>query len=207
VRRLPKEHRDTHPSGLLVTTPPRTAVDVAADHPLPEALITLDSAARRILRERVGSRRVRDHNRNARLLESVRGEFIEAMAVAATLHTRAALRGIVPLVDPRRESALESLSYGEMVRVGFPLPQLQVPVTTPEGLAFPDFLWAEARVIGEADGKGKYTDRDALLREKRRQELLEEMGFRVIRWSWEQMRLRPAKVLHRIEAALAARMG
>ena len=46
VRRLPTAHRTAHPSELLVTTPARTAVDVASTCDLPEALITLDSAAR-----------------------------------------------------------------------------------------------------------------------------------------------------------------
>ena len=58
-------------------------------------------------------------------------------------------------IDPRRESALESLSYGEMICHGLPLPLLQLPISTPQGEVYPDFLWPEARLIGEADGISK----------------------------------------------------
>jgi hypothetical protein len=145
---------------------------------------------------------VRDAYRNSSLLESLRREFLDAMDVAATHRSRRDLERVVPLVDPRRESGLESLSYGHMVVAGLPLPELQVAILTPEGVVFPDFLWAGQRVIGEADGLLKYDDREALVREKLRQELLEALGFRVIRWTWQEMRTRPARVLARIAAAL-----
>ena len=94
-----------------------------------------------------------------------------------------------------------------MVEVGFPLPELQVRITTPDGDAYVDFLWREQMVIGEADGLKKYTTPADLHREKLRQEHLERMGFLVVRWTWEEMYLRPAAVLRRIEAALDARAG
>lgn len=204
VRDLPQQHRVAHPSGLLVTTPARTAVDVAALGGVPEALITLDSAARLALRERVGSR-VRDAYTNDQLLAASRAPLIEASSYAATRRTRRSLAELVPLADPRRESANESLSYAHLLLAGLPLPELQRRIPTPEGDAFPDFLWADARVIGEADGAIKYTSREALVREKRRQELLEEMGFRIVRWMYSDLRQRPSAVMARIARALDAR--
>ncbi len=205
VRDLPQHHRAAHPSGLLVTTPARTAVDVAALGGVPEALITLDSAARLELRTSVGESRLRDAYAKEQALAASRAPLIEASRAAATLRTRRTLARIVPLADPRRESANESLSYGHFLVAGLPLPQLQVRIPTPEGDAFPDFLWADARVIGEADGAVKYTSREALVREKRRQESLEEMGFRIVRWMYSDIRQRPAAVMSRIAAALDAR--
>ena len=205
VRDLPTHHRIEHPSGLLVTTPARTAVDVAALSGLPEALITLDSAARLELRSHVGERRLRDAYTNERLLETSRAPLLAASRFAATLRTRRSLADVVPLTDPRRESANESLSYGHFLRAGLPLPELQVRIRTPEGDVYPDFLWSGSMVIGEADGVVKYTARDDLLREKRRQEALELMGFRVVRWMYSELRHRPAAVVARIAAALAAR--
>jgi very-short-patch-repair endonuclease len=205
VRALPMVHRVEQPSGLLVTSLTRTAVDVAASVGLPEALVTLDSAARVILRDRVGARWIRDRFSDERLLDSVRREFIGAMGPAATRLCRASLDSVVPLVDPRRESALESISYGEMVVAGLPLPKFQVRLVTPDGDIYPDFLWPEQRVIGEADGLAKYATREDLVREKLRQERLEALGFIVIRWTWEEIRRRPASVLARIAAALDMR--
>ncbi len=205
VRALPHHHRVQHPGGLLVTTLARTAVDVAAGVRAPEALVTLDSAARVALVENVGSSRVRDHYTRPRSLADAVAPLMEAAAVASTQFTRADLVRLVALADPRRESGLESLSFGNMVELGFPLPELQAHIITPEGDAWVDFLWREQMVIGEADGLGKYATPADLHREKLRQELLERMGYVVIRWTWEEMYLRPGAVLRRIEAALDAR--
>jgi very-short-patch-repair endonuclease len=205
VRDLPPQHRCAHPSGLLVTTPARTAVDVASSCGVPEALITLDSAARLELRTRVGERRLRDAYTSTPLLEASRAPLLDASRFAATLRTRRSLVDVVPLADPRRESANESLSYGHMLLAGLPLPELQTRIVTPEGDAFPDFLWAQAMVIGEADGAVKYTSQEDLVREKRRQEALEQMGFRVVRWMYTDLRQRPSSVMSRIAHALAAR--
>ena len=205
VRALPAAHRVAHPSELLVTTPARTAVDVASSCEFPEALITLDSAARMSLAASVGSSRLRDAYLSDRHLENARAELVAAIEHAATQFTRRHLLEVVPLTDPRRESALESLSYGRMRQAGLPLPDLQVPISTSVGTVYPDFLWAEYMLIGEADGFSKYDAPDSLAREKRRQHALEELGFRVIRWTSEEMRLRPGAVLSRIVAALEAR--
>ncbi|HYN57249.1 MAG TPA: DUF559 domain-containing protein [Motilibacterales bacterium] len=205
VRKLPPQHRAAHPSGLLVTTPARTAVDVASLGGVPEALITLDSAARLELRSQVGERRLRDAYGSSQMLEAARASLLEATKHAATLPTRRRLADVVPVADPRRESANESLSYGHFLLAGLPLPELQVRIPTPEGDAFPDFLWADARVIGEADGAVKYTSPEVLVREKRRQEALEQMGFLVVRWMYSDIRQRPSSVIARIVSALAAR--
>ena len=204
-RDLPVQHRVEHPSGLRVTTRHRTAVDVAATLALPEALITLDSAVRMDLHEQVGERRLRAAYGDARRMAEAHLPLLEAARFAATLRTRRHLDDIVTLADPRRESANESLSFGHMVAAGLPIPDLQVRIATPEGEYFPDFLWAEAMVIGEADGAVKYTSRDALVREKLRQEVLEQMGFRVVRWMYDDIRRRPGSVIARLVSALEAR--
>lgn len=205
VRPLPTKHRGTHPSGLRVTSRARTAVDVAGDHDLPEALVTLDSAARRHLVEAVGERGLRAaYARTSALLEA-RAPLLEAVGPAATQFSRARLLHAVPLADPRRESANESLSYGHFVMAGIPVPELQARIPTSIGDLFPDFLWPHAMVIGEADGALKYTGAESLVREKRRQEILEDLGFRVVRWMHDDIVRRPGWVITRVTRALAAR--
>lgn len=205
VRDLPAEHRVAHPSGLLVTSPARTAVDVAATAPVPEALVVLDAAARRFLVEAVGQRRVRAHHRRPQSLRDACRPLREAIPAAATLRTRAHLEHVVALADPRRESALESLSFGQMVLHHLRLPELQVQIRTELGEVYPDFLWSDARVIGEADGLVKYQTPDTLHREKLRQEALEAMGYKVIRWTYREIRRNPGAVMARIALALSAR--
>jgi very-short-patch-repair endonuclease len=207
VRDLPRHHRAEHPVGLIVTSRARSAVDVAADLDLPAALITLDSAARFELLDQVGERAIRTHYVNARSLAAARAPLLEAAGVAATQFTRKALDRTVPLADPRRESPLESLGYGEMVRAGFPLPELQVAIETPLGTVYADCLWRAQMVVGEADGLQKYDMDSALSNEKLRQEALEQLGYRVVRWGMKELRTSPMGVLWRVGAALDARSG
>lgn len=207
VRNLPPEHRAAHPCGLNVTTVVRTAVDVAAELALPEALVTLDAAARMGLAAEVGQSQLRRACASQRRRNAAVHALRAAAAVAATQFTRQGLARSVPLADPRRESALESCSYGHFVLAGLPLPDLQVPVELPDGTAYPDFLWRSAMVIGEADGLEKYDRSGALHEEKLRQEALEQLGFRVVRWTHEEMCQRPTVVLERIRLALDARAG
>lgn len=207
VRELPAAQRVHHPSGLMVTTPARAAVDVASGLALPEALISLDSAARLTLTDQVGSRRLREHYPRERSLAGARQPLLDAAQAAATQFTRRHLAAVVPLADPRRESPLESLSYGHILLAGLPLPDLQVRVSLGGSDAYPDFLWAQFMVIGEADGMLKYRDREDFRNEKRRQERLEQLGYRVVRWEAREIRERPAMTIQRIRAALDARAG
>lgn len=204
VRDLPAHHRMLHPSGLRVTTPARTAVDVASTADLPDALVTLDAFARMRLTELVGERGLRRAYANDRMLDRVRQPLLEACEHAATQFTRHRLAEVVPMADPRRESPAESQSFGHFVLAGFPLPRMQVRLTTPYGDAYTDFLWEEARLIGEVDGACKYTTAENLVAEKRRQEGLEQIGFLVVRWMADEIWLRPASVLQRVAVPLAA---
>jgi very-short-patch-repair endonuclease len=206
VRDLPAEHRVAHPSGLLVTSLARTAVDVAAVEPsLPAALVVVDATARRLLIDAVGERRARTHYTRPQSLAAAVRPLREAAEHAATQFTRQRLQMVIDLADARRESPLESFSFGQMVLYGLPLPQLQVRIRTPEGDMYPDFLWEEAMVIGEADGMSKYRTPEDLRAEKWRQEVLERLGYRVVRWADRDIRRHPAQVMGRVAAAIEAR--
>jgi very-short-patch-repair endonuclease len=64
-----------------------------------------------------------------------------------------------------------------------------------------DFLF-DGCVIGEADGRGKYTGPQDLWAEKRREDALRALGFEVVRWGWDDMWLHPYAVAGQIAAAL-----
>lgn len=205
VAPLPPGHRVAHPSGLNVTSPARSAVDVAAGLDLPEALITLDAAARRALIESDGTSDLRTRYLRDRSLDAARRPLQEAAAVAANQFTRGRLTTSVALADPRRESPLESLSFGHMAVTGLPLPRLQARIPLGSSNAYVDFLWAEQMVIGEADGMLKYQTEETLRAEKYRQEQLEQLGFQVVRWGYRDIEVRPTEVMHRILRALESR--
>ncbi|MFP5346798.1 MAG: hypothetical protein ACLGIA_07210 [Actinomycetes bacterium] len=123
---------------------------------------------------------------------------------------RAARR--LPLVDARRESYAESWSYVLLDELGVPLPEPQVTIRDENGdfVARVDALW-DRRVVGEVDGLVKYgvggdmpveEARLALVREKRREEALTQLGLRVVRWGTKDL-ARPRQWGDRIRAELA----
>jgi hypothetical protein len=57
-------------------------------------------------------------------------------------------------------------------------------------------------LIGKADGKITYNDASAFAKEKDRQLLLEDRGYRFVRWLGKEIYLRPDVVIDRISRAL-----
>jgi hypothetical protein len=191
----------TVPSGLVVTSVGRTALDVAAGLSLPEGLMLVDAAARRDFANLTGSLD-RRHYANERLRRAALVP-LEA-AVEERRRGQHRLRALVGLADVRRESPLESLSFGHMVEAGLPVPRLQVPIRANGRTYVADFLWEQARVIGEADGAGKYADASAFVQEKVREGDLADLGYALVRWTGREMSATPQVVVHRIGRALVA---
>ena len=95
---------------------------------------------------------------------------------------------MLPHLDGRRENALESLSFGRFLEWRLPLPVLQHEFSDAAGfIGRVDFYWPAFALVGEADGRLKYTSPEVLYAEKRRQERLEALGLRVLRWGWSDV--------------------
>jgi hypothetical protein len=157
-------------AGLAVTTLTRTVVDIAAQVPLAEALMTVDAALRQ------GTPLV-DLQQQLETCQRIQGWARASAALAAG--------------DPASESPLESLSRGRAIERGMPVPLANVVIRYPDGWVRVDELWAELGVIGECDGKVKYADpataSDAIWKEKRRHERLQDLGFEIARWGMAEV--------------------
>lgn len=182
--------------GYAVTSPARTAVDLTTGLELPQALVLLDAAARLICEGMVPIIRRRDYA-SPRLVAAA----VELLAEAAQTVHCARLRPMLPLVDPGRESAAESLSAGYFELAGLPRPRYQAEVRTHRGTFFADALW-EGRLIGECDGAIKYADAGAYVREKEREQILRDLGYRFVRWQAKEIMTNPAIVVDRVARAL-----
>ncbi|RYP83584.1 hypothetical protein EKO23_18385 [Nocardioides guangzhouensis] len=115
--------------------------------------------------------------------------------------------------DGRLESAGESRSDHLFWFQDLPRPIPQFPIHDASGrlVARLDFAWPALRVWVEFDGVGKYTKHlrpgettsDAVMREKRREDLVRELtGWICIRITWADLQ-HPARTAARIRAAFA----
>jgi hypothetical protein len=144
--RLP-ESCVTEVRGLRVTTVARTAVDLARGEDLPRALVAVDGAFRRLVRERVpgADAQLRERAVPLRVLEAVREQLYDAFTVVWSWPGSRVVRSAIELAEPASESPLESWSRGWIVRAGLPWPEVNGAVFGHSGHRyFGDFVWLRA---------------------------------------------------------------
>lgn len=175
-------------AGISVTSLERTLVDLAGVIRLPKLEETLDALLRRprfsldVLQARIA---LEPHNRPG--LGRLR------RLVAARTH-RAGMS----------ESVLETRLLSLLRRAGLPLPVQQHPVFAGAQLvARVDFAYPNQRVIIEADGYRYHSSRRAWQHDAHRHTELSLLGWRVLRFTWEDLKLRPGWVRARVAAALS----
>ena len=176
IRRLelPPEHVDR--SKIPITTPARTWLDITCRGSLANSLVVGDGLLARSL------------TTHEELADMAR------FAEVAALPGRTRVRRALPHLDAQRESPLESASAAYFITHRIRRPRVQVEIFDRAGafLARVDFLWDDlpsgTRVIGEADGRIKYLDATALYEEKRREDALRALGFKVVRWGAAELR-------------------
>ena len=169
--------------GIPVTAPARSIIDVARTAGLESGVCAADQAIRRGLCTR------RD---------------LRAEADAAKGRTGVArARALPERTSGLSESVLETLIRLIVVMAGLPEPELQVRLEVRGGSRFRvDFYWPRWRLVGEADGFGKYGTgpdeiRENWVAERRRQAQLEEAGYVVIRWTWADLE-DPGRIVRRV---------
>jgi len=160
---------------------------------LPEALVVLDAATFR--------QGARTPDEARRMVAELRGRFRYGTGIRA-------VDAAIDFLDPLAETPLESWSRGYMIVYGVPAPLTQRVVIGANGIDYRvDFCWPELKVIGEADGLGKYGETPEEFRrmkslELERQRALEAAGWLVVRWTWDELARNPQAVMLRIHAAI-----
>lgn len=153
--------------GVPVTSVSRTVVDLARTLPRDAAVVAGDSALR--------------------LYPHASEQLSRTLADAKARHGVARARTVVPFLDAGSESVGESLSRVRIAEAGLPRPVLQHEIAAGNGRRYRvDFFWEEG-VVGEFDGRVKYTEPRVLFDEKRRQDAIADVGFQVVRWTWEEL--------------------
>lgn len=104
---------------------------------------------------------------------------------------------VLEFADPQADKPLETLSRIRIRELGFPTPVTQYQLRLPRSGrdAFTDFAWPEYRVVGEADGNGKYlgdtpldgvTPAQRVLEEKNRENEIRALRLTTARWDWSE---------------------
>ncbi|HWU47586.1 MAG TPA: hypothetical protein VN133_12585 [Humibacter sp.] len=177
---------------FLLTSPERTALDLARAGDVESAITVLDALLAG--RHPYGIRTATDDL------------YTCLQAVTSTRGRRIAERAIA-FADGRSGSPGESWSRIAIHKLGLPAPELQVRHESPRGGYYlTDFEWPGYHLIGEFDGAGKYrkddvgNDGDAgrvVFEEKLREDDLRAEDNRVARWGWPEVN-RPALLLRRL---------
>ncbi|MEZ5118150.1 MAG: DUF559 domain-containing protein [Candidatus Nanopelagicales bacterium] len=189
--------------GIPVTSLARTAVDGARYLPLPRALIPVDAALRRLVARSRPEEDPRWLVRDPGAVEGARAELAKVVTRMYGWPGVVGARRAVAHAHPGAESPLESLSRGVVLDGGLPAPDCGVPVLGDDGLTYwADQAWQRFRVLGEADGRLKYVDPQALFDEKRREDALRRAGWAVVRWTYDEVARTPTVVVERIARAL-----
>jgi Protein of unknown function (DUF559) len=170
-------------AGYPVTTPERTAFDIGRRGAVHSAVARLDALAR------------------------ATGFKVEEVLRVAENHPRSpglrCLEAALELVDPGAQSPRESYLRLLFIDAGLPRPQTQIPVLGVDRIpiAYLDMGWQEWLVAVEYDGDQHRSDRRQYVKDIRRTERLQEMGWTIVRVVAEDS---PAAVLRRVRAAIAS---
>jgi hypothetical protein len=160
--------------GILVTSPAETAVDIARSRHPAVALAVADA-----------------------VLRADPGLTIEQLT--AVNESRASSRGrrrarwVIPRADARAEKPLESISRAAIEWLGFEEPELQWELRHPDGsIDRADFRWSASGVLGEADGRIKYSGEygdpaEVYYEEKRREDRMRRHATGYARWGWAEV--------------------
>ena len=160
---------------------------------------------------------------------ALRGAGVSYDEIAAVLQRQSCwpyaenARRALPLVDPRRESWLESYSFVTLHQMGLPMPEPQVSLFDAQGrfVGRVDGWLEDEAVALESDGRAKYfldeqplsVDVDLaademldrahrrVMQEKERRDRIVDLGAELSRWGTREIMRSPREVLGRIEEA------
>ena len=170
--------------GMAVTSPARTALDIASRYPEDSAVASIDALAR------ATDLKPSDVGMLAERYKGRRG-------------IRAA-RAALDLVDAGAESPRETWLRLLLIHAGFPRPQTQIPVYEFGRLiARLDMGWEDIKVAAEYEGDHHRIDRRRFNNDIRRLETLTELDWIVVRVTAEDG---PGGIIRRVAAARARRM-
>lgn len=167
--------------GFPVTSPARTCFDLASRLSLTEAVAAIDMAL---------------HDQHLTL-----EAFSAYVAAHRGVHGVVKARRVLPLLEPKSESPMESRLRMLLVLNRLDRPQAQFSVCDAGGgfVARVDLYYPRARLAIEYDGE---QHRDQLTADNRRQNRLQDLGVSLLRYTAPDLRERSDQIVAQVSAAL-----
>jgi very-short-patch-repair endonuclease len=191
-------HRD-----LSIRPPDRTIVNGIPSTSVARTLVDLAGV--------VGTRELRNAITQAEVLR-----IFDLPSVREVLRRSRGRRGVArlrlaisehDLRDERTRGELERRFLALCRRAQLPLPAVNVPIALEGAQVEADFLWAEAGLILEADGHKSHGTIAAFENDRRRDQRLQEAGWRVVRCTWRQVVNEPATLTRTLRKLLSDNRG
>ena len=175
----------TRVNGIPCTTVERALLDLAAVIPVWQLRKAIAEAEVLRLLDQVKLRRLMRHSRGRRGVARLR-------LVLDELHPE----------TKRTRSDLERLFLRMCVRANLPPPEVNAPLEVDGRRLEPDFLWRDAGLIIEADGRRYHDTASAFQQDRKREQLLQLAGWRVSRCTWEQVENEPRRLAETIRGLI-----
>jgi very-short-patch-repair endonuclease len=190
------ESRDLIPAdvvtvdGIPTTMAARTIVDLGASGPLWLIASCLDTGLRKAI---------------------VTLDEVDGVISRVAKRGRRGVGVVRPLVQERRqwvgrtESELEDAFKRLIITSGLPMPESQFEVVDRFGdfVSRADFAYPQARVLIELDGVAFHMDRETFQRDREKQNRAELLGWRVLRYTWQDVIERRQVVAPQLRSILA----
>ncbi|WP_428340497.1 hypothetical protein [Mycobacterium sp.] len=148
---------------MRLTTPARTALDIACRYPIGSAIAALDALSRATHLKMADIELLAERYRGRRGIRRA--------------------RRALSLVDAGAESPRETWLRLLLIRAGFPAPQTQIPVRDEYGqlVAVLDMGWEEMKLAVEYEGDHHRTNRRQFNKDITRLETLTDLGWVIVR--------------------------
>ena len=171
--------------GVLVTSPVRTAFDLARWLPLIDAVVAVDALAR--------------------VCEFLPSEVDQIYRRYPRVRWRTRVGPVLGLTDERSESPMETRLRLVLVLRGLPQPEVQHWVEGPAGQrARLDLAYADLRIGIEYDGD-QHRDRGEFAADRRRDNWLGQLGWLVLRFTADDVLRKPDSVAAQVRSVLFRR--
>jgi hypothetical protein len=111
------------------------------------------------------------------------------------------LRLLFPFANAKCESPMETLAWLTIYQAGLMMPEQQVTLSNANRvLGRVDMRWQRNKrsIVVELDGKIKYTNKEAIFNEKKREDRITEAGHKVLRFTWAD--IQSGKMISRLKA-------